>query len=860
MNRYKLMQGVRYVPGVRIPGLWGPPAVSSGAAEPDPPASGILGYNNFRLIGGFRVPTFASGYPLSEQYGGSLHNGTSYGRGNTLRRISGETHMLFHTHPYSNCVYEVYVPDDASLGSGTDVNLWPQATLYKPWGAVWHTNAGQHKYVRGAGAATVTLQENFGLPPHYYSGWTVELLAGVASGATRSMTSYDSPSRQGDVSPAWAASPVSGDQYIMWRGQTLSGGDNYAYLASGEPSASGHYHYYLLWCYSGVTGNVAAGGYVYGYSGTVRRVETVGEDWSGRLPVSGTKYRLDTSHRWTYSEGWAGYVNGEGAPGYSLYYDNTDHRLYCNYGLAYGNTSHDPSMFYAILDDETSTACPFGPWLIDGYGNRWVRNGMLQLESGFVDAYLSGKRLGWGVGGQGGYSTIQAASVGPVIFAIDPPTSGGRYLPALSGDVSGAFSAITGGIRMLGSEGDGDQDLNTHDWPAQRAPTCRNRDPFYSPWSGFVESAENRFYSGVAWAGTATTIQLTTAASATDDYYKGGKITLTAGSGAPDVLLCLAYTAADQTMTIYPTRSVAASSGTVLHVALGNMVSTTDSTGINWREDWGFNTHLLEVMTGVASGTRMLMSFNDVSERTFNSYSIWPTPPPQSGDAVRIFGGYVQSGSTTSIQMNSGALGYYESGALFFAIRQGGARSGQEERLNTDTIIMESGGWATVSPAWDVAPQSGDMYQHYTLGFPGVWDVRSGIGYFNWLDHVGGAVHIKRSGWHGVVFSCKMAMEFSHYEASDVHAFGGFKRYLHVYDPDELAQAALGNVLQDSVNPAAIIEMPAYSGETGVSDYHGYFTSLDYDPNTGRMYAYSANTWWDGDFKGSVAVYEVVSG
>jgi hypothetical protein len=88
-------------------------------------------------------------------------------------------------------------------------------------------------------------------------------------------------------------------------------------------------------------------------------------------------------------------------------------------------STSDTSIGYAILNDATHTGTGVASFKVDepnqnGVGGRWGTS-WFQIPDWFSNAYLSGKRLG--LGGGGGWSILSNGpmSLGPALFALDPP-------------------------------------------------------------------------------------------------------------------------------------------------------------------------------------------------------------------------------------------------------------------------------------------------------------------------------------------------------------------------------------------------------------------------------------------------------
>ena len=105
-----------------------------------------------------------------------------------------------------------------------------------------------------------------------------------------------------------------------------------------------------------------------------------------------------------------------------LYWDETDKRLYWNYGDPYNMTGNDPSFGYSTLNDTTGTSTPVGAWRMPE-GDKATDACVLSIPQWFASAYTGGKRLGAGCGSYRSIATSGPASMGPFLTAFSPPAS-----------------------------------------------------------------------------------------------------------------------------------------------------------------------------------------------------------------------------------------------------------------------------------------------------------------------------------------------------------------------------------------------------------------------------------------------------
>jgi hypothetical protein len=106
---------------------------------------------------------------------------------------------------------------------------------------------------------------------------------------------------------------------------------------------------------------------------------------------------------------------------YGLYWDDTDERLYFNYGDTYkANANPDSSIGYATLDDSTGVATSVGSWQV-GHNSKMTMGGVLPIPDWFAQQFTRGRRLGAGFGGYQSIVATGPASMGPALFAFSPP-------------------------------------------------------------------------------------------------------------------------------------------------------------------------------------------------------------------------------------------------------------------------------------------------------------------------------------------------------------------------------------------------------------------------------------------------------
>lgn len=109
-----------------------------------------------------------------------------------------------------------------------------------------------------------------------------------------------------------------------------------------------------------------------------------------------------------------------------LMFDEHDQRLYWSFGQFYnGDHSNDNVLGYTSFDGAPTA---HGPWSATVHSQK-VRGGTLLIPRSFADAYLGGRRLGIGFGGY--YNIVGDGSMGPALFAVDPP-AGDQLLDPLT--------------------------------------------------------------------------------------------------------------------------------------------------------------------------------------------------------------------------------------------------------------------------------------------------------------------------------------------------------------------------------------------------------------------------------------------
>lgn len=111
-----------------------------------------------------------------------------------------------------------------------------------------------------------------------------------------------------------------------------------------------------------------------------------------------------------------------------LFWDEIDQRMYWAKVVGYNNTSStsDTTIGYSVLDDASHTGSGIGSWKISpphsqgGVGNRWSFS-FAPIPQSFADAYTGGRRIGVGFGGGTSINWNGPPSIGPALFAINPP-------------------------------------------------------------------------------------------------------------------------------------------------------------------------------------------------------------------------------------------------------------------------------------------------------------------------------------------------------------------------------------------------------------------------------------------------------
>ncbi len=149
---------------------------------------------------------------------------------------------------------------------------------------------------------------------------------------------------------------------------------------------------------------------------------------------------------------------------YGLYYDEVDQRLYWTFGPGYAYDSGSPMMGYSTLNDATNLATGVGSWKLAGtLMTKATRGGMLGIPSAFAQAYTNGKRLGIGFGGY--YNIGQDTSMGPTLFAIDPPSL--PHLAAIPNMPLEQYPAIGPLFSTTTDRGHRNANYIGIDWPAK---------------------------------------------------------------------------------------------------------------------------------------------------------------------------------------------------------------------------------------------------------------------------------------------------------------------------------------------------------------------------------------------------------
>jgi len=108
---------------------------------------------------------------------------------------------------------------------------------------------------------------------------------------------------------------------------------------------------------------------------------------------------------------------------YGIFWDETDRRLYFNYGDPYkANALPDSSVGYATLNDATGVATSVGSWQV-GHNSKMTMCGTLAIPDWFAQTFTDGRRLASGFGGYQSIVATGPASMGPALFAFAPPTN-----------------------------------------------------------------------------------------------------------------------------------------------------------------------------------------------------------------------------------------------------------------------------------------------------------------------------------------------------------------------------------------------------------------------------------------------------
>lgn len=120
---------------------------------------------------------------------------------------------------------------------------------------------------------------------------------------------------------------------------------------------------------------------------------------------------------------WSGVGQGTSSGEFNaLYWDETDQRLYYNFGNMYNTTDPDMAgLGYSVLNDSNGSVANFGPWRFTGRGNKMTNTCTFAIPSWFANAYTSGRRIGVGCGGYQSIAATGPVSSGPAATAVNPP-------------------------------------------------------------------------------------------------------------------------------------------------------------------------------------------------------------------------------------------------------------------------------------------------------------------------------------------------------------------------------------------------------------------------------------------------------
>lgn len=807
--------------------------------------AGVLSADDVEFLGGFKMPQSLNAFPANGHGVGFLSTAFTYAP--VTHRVVGSSVRLLAcgNRLGGGLVYEVEVP--ATLGSGNDVNAWPAASLLNAWGNVYDDYQGHTTNVVSCPAADqAVLSECSHWEDDHFVGMFIDLYAGTGSPQTRTVTDYVGSTRTATVNSNWTTNPDATTAYRLYHGTAQGGTTSTITLAASSSSVTDFYKYLYVYVVAGTGAGQL--GMVTAYNGTTKAATCYWEFASPQNepfatpPDATSKYRLVRMARWMYNEGaWQGHISGGNAV-YGLHWDEADQRLYWAYGGLYVNAIYNPSMGYSKLDDTTKAARPFGPWRLSGTSDKWQRGGVVPIPAAWASANVSGRRLGWGLGGMN-LSQIAGASYGPALAAVDPPGDS-QNLPADSGDTAAAFPALTG-TRLLGHPEPGNQ-------PSPPPPGRRNddyvlRDPYDAPWAGTVATAENRGHSGTAQGGSATTVVLANSANAADDYYLGAVVEITSGPGSPALQQIIDYEGATRTATVWPNYDTPPTSSSQYQLRLGRLTMQDggDYPSAEWKEDWGYSGHTLTMTSGAANGQVMHSSYNARTGSVLHLQDDWPVLP-SAGDTFQMNGSLAGAGSTpTTLVLKDEHYGTYPGDGTYFVRILSGPGSADGER----TITGQSLRTLTVSPAWSTTPVAGSSrYLIYGKGFPDPtnWDASGGVGYMVETDSVNGCVWAEYGGKHAVIFTCLLSHGFTHYEASDIHSRDGRKVWWHFYDPDDLAAVASGDLEQYEPVPASMSIDPAMDDGSPLGFSYDHKPGCTYDAANNRLYVYVADAYYDG--------------
>ncbi len=195
---------------------------------------------------------------------------------------------------------------------------------------------------------------------------------------------------------------------------------------------------------------------------------------------------------------------------WGLSWDEADKRAYWTIASVYSNvTDPNPSFGWVVLDDDANTATPGAMVALSGVPQKQIQGGVLPIPQTFADTYLSGKRLGVGFGG---YRSLlaqgSAGSIGPALYAINPPSG-----------ASADNATVSGGPCLMRSE----IAERRHPRPSW-AGLCSNNfegggDPAKWGWN-------NQHQNAMAWIDTPTLEGILLYSS-----FAGGRMTATIASG-----------------------------------------------------------------------------------------------------------------------------------------------------------------------------------------------------------------------------------------------------------------------------------------------------------------------------------------